>query len=399
MPVFLRRSVDILESERLFAVFDAAIDREVLRLMDKDYDNISEEDRALVHKLRALPRKMGGLGMLQHASGVGEKNLWTARISFQKYLDSHYPALRVPDDYYYYLSLPELTNSEEESDPNTAMQRFHEQQDTLITEQVEAKEDKWFAAWFRSNHHDKGSGKWLDPLPPHMKNLTLDNCPFVCQLRARCGLVPITNDMLRASSAAHPPHNVRTLRNPMMLNACSCAQGEIGTTRYSPLHCLDCEKLRGLASKRHNAIRDCLIDVIQKANPGVMIQSEPLVENHTQRPDILVYTPAATIYLDVSVTNPSSPTALTNARSATISDAANHVREQSKRNHYAGWQENVQPFVMEATGRFGPLALQYLNHVTDNAGTHRASFIHKFQATLAKFNGFMFKRWIDSLQE
>ena len=171
----------------------------------------------------------------------------------------------------------------------------------------------------------------------------------------------------------------------------------MGGTHYSPLHCFDCDKLRGIASKRHDAIRDCLVDIIKKVNRDASVQIEQPVENYTQRPDIRVFTAATTMYLDVSVTNPSAPSAITNVRSDITADAANRVREQAKRNHYAAWEDNVQPFVLEATGRLGPMALQYLQYLTENAGQHRPSFIQKFQATLAKYNGLMFTRWIDNI--
>ena len=104
--------------------------------------------------------------------------------------------------------------------------------------------------------------------------------------------------------------------------------------------------------------------------------------------------------MDVAVTNPSCPTAIIRYRSNTVTDAANLAREQSKRLHYAGWvEENVQPFVMEATGRLGPSATRYLKHITENAGKHRAVFVHQYQAILAYHNGKMFCQWIDNLME
>jgi hypothetical protein len=161
---------------------------------------------------------------------------------------------------------------------------------------------------------------------------------------------------------------------------------------------MDCDKLRGIVKKRHDATRDALIRLIKRVAPLAVVRAEPTVEGHMERPDILIHLPGSTKYIDVSFVNPSAPSELATRRTYVEVDAANKYREHTKVTKYQQWTQEVIPFVLETTGRFGPRAKQFFDQVTANGGRFRSSFTQEVQAITAYYNGLIFTYMIDGLK-
>ena len=272
VPVFLRRAVDLENSSTLFGAFDEAIDRQIFKFMEKNYDAESQSLKDRVRKIRFLPRKQGGLGLMEHSSGVGDKNLWAARIAMEQFLSKHYPdMLSSHQREYHQLSLETyINNGEQTLDLKAALQKYYDFQENSVYEQLQINpQDKWFSAVFRSNHF-RGNGKWLDIQPFHLKRYVLDNLPFVCNMRTCFGYDPITNDMIGGASS-----NITAVRSPISYQCCLCDNMENATnvpaTDRNALHSYDCDKTKGLVKQRHDAIRDSTICLIRKAHPRALV--------------------------------------------------------------------------------------------------------------------------------
>jgi hypothetical protein len=268
-----------------------------------------------------------------------------------------------------------------------------------LEELTRCPEDKWFAAWFRSNQF-KGSGKWLEPLPLYMQRLRLNDTELVCNLRARLGIAPISEDMLYPTSQHNGPLNPTLLRRPVSGDSCNCTTGS--DTRVTGvrncLHSLDCKRNMEFINKRHNLVRNILGDLLRKSCSGALVEVEPHVLGYAERPDLLLYRNGRETYLDVVIVNPSCPSQLNAHHSDENADAANLDKENTKMDKYKDWNIHVIPFAVEATGRFGPSALKFIKSITQRMGKSRATYMQQIQCAIAKLNGQMFSKTIRSLR-
>ena len=221
-------------------------------------------------------------------------------------------------------------------------------------------------------------------------------------LRCRMGIAPVTMDMLQSPlSNQNGPINPRILRQPLSTDICTCtnsSETRETTTNRNPLHCLDCNLSRDFINKRHNLVRNILMEFIRKACRGALVELEPNVEGYSIRPDIQIFRGGRTTYIDVGISNPSCPTNLTTHHSDTVTDAANLEKERFKTKHYQNWTVPVIPFAIEATGRLGPSALKYISSITKHMGKGKAFYLQEIQCAIAKLNGQMFSKFIRSLR-
>ena len=110
---------------------------------------------------------MGGLGLITHSEGVGDKNVINARAAFLQFLGNHYPSLKVSSSYFYDVALSQFTVETDSNTTNEMLQNYYSHRvNDLFNELSINPEYSWFAAWFRSNQFKKVRCKWLDPLPP-----------------------------------------------------------------------------------------------------------------------------------------------------------------------------------------------------------------------------------------
>jgi hypothetical protein len=401
-PVYLKRSVDLQEINNVFRAFDDHINLEIFRIMKLDILHADETIKKRVQTVRSLPKKLGGLGLISHSFGAGDKNMLNARISFNSFIDNHYATMSVPDDNFSVPDLLQYADGNDKIHPFELLQRYYSaQSNAMLEELAQNSEDKWFSAWFRSNQF-KGSGKWMEPLPHHLQMLRLQETEFICNLRARVGIAPITEDMLYPTSQHIGLLNLTSLRRPVLKFGCKCGiEGEdMREARvFNCLHCLDCTKNKDFVNQRHNLVRNILGDLLRKSCSGALVELEPHVVGHSERPDILLYRNGRETYLDVVIGNPSCPSQLNAHHSDQITDATNLDKERVKLYHYRNWNIPVTPFAVEATGRFGPSALKFIKSVTQQMGKSRAIYLQQIQYAIAKFNGRMFTKTIRSLRK
>jgi hypothetical protein len=396
VPVFLRRSIDLEECNQLFSSFDEAVTNELFRIVDMDCTSVSEEVKTMVHKIRSLPRRMGGLGLMEHSRGAGDKNLLRARDSMLTFIENNVN-MAIPEDYFPRIDLELYGDRNESSDQSKLLERYYSHiSESVMGQLSQSSEHKWFLAWFRSNQF-KGSGKWLDPLPFYLDGLRLTHMEFICNMRVRLGIPPVTYNMAQPSSRYGVYINPLLLTRSVPSSTCTC-RTTLNVDERNPLHSLDCDNNRKLISKRHNLVRNIMANMIRKTGVANQVNLEPTREGRGERPDIAIMVGASTTYVDIGVTNPSSPSNISTNHTDSHIDAANIAMEQAKFTHYNDWNVPVTPFIVEATGRFGPSAIAYLKTITHNMGRSRVLYLHQIQAAIAKCNGEMFCSFARSLR-
>ena len=143
-------------------------------------------------------------------------------------------------------------------------------------------------------------------------------------------------------------------------------------------HCLNCRRGNGARTERHDAVRNCVANGLKKLFGPQAVQVEPHLQAagapRLAEPDIALHTGAGVVYLDVSVVNPACQSHLGHRSDTDQAAAAAHM-EQTKVNRYRetllalGLEAGaLVPFVVEATGRFGPAASQFMASLGDRPG-------------------------------
>jgi len=146
---------------------------------------------------------------------------------------------------------------------------------------------------------------------------------------------------------------------------CQCGRNLL-TVPERLAHGYNCARQQGLRTKRHNAVRDALADLLRNLFGTTRVAIEPQFGD--RRPDISCILPHGARYIDVSIANPGAEHIA--LRAAEEDDAAANDRATEKRALY----ENVLaahgvqpdafvPFVLETTGRLGPDAKRFLDEV------------------------------------
>jgi hypothetical protein len=132
-------------------------------------------------------------------------------------------------------------------------------------------------------------------------------------------------------------------------------------------HCLGCFALQGLRTRRHTLLRDTLGEMLRKVlGSHAVSTSEPPFPG--AQLDIQATVGASVKYIDVNIINPASqeymPQASIGGGTASIKAEANKRARYSAVLAEHGIAESaLVPFVIEATGRFGPSALRFLDDV------------------------------------
>ena len=187
-------------------------------------------------------------------------------------------------------------------------------------------------------------------------------------------------------------------------------QGEEGEMRCGcgadvgqhPLHGLTCELEQGYSIYRHNkVVRDVLVGYIKAVQKDAVVTLEPELPVRLGAPaavaDIKVEIGQVAFFVDVTVRDPSSGRYHADGveePSNIYQDAASKRGQEEKRNRYhdrcleqfiPGERELVI-FAVEATGRLGTEAMQFLRKITLEHTYDRSLMLDKMQAGIVKAN-------------
>jgi hypothetical protein len=154
--------------------------------------------------------------------------------------------------------------------------------------------------------------------------------------------------------------------------SCSAALRGDGT-RDSRYHCLNCVRMAPERTRRHDAVRDAVFKSLQRIFGTNAAQLEPVLPS-ASRGDIRLMTGETVHILDVSVVNPACDKHIA-AGSDTSGSRAADAKARAKRLKYQreltamGLQPNaLVPFVVEATGRLGTDAEDFITKLATLGG-------------------------------
>jgi hypothetical protein len=141
-------------------------------------------------------------------------------------------------------------------------------------------------------------------------------------------------------------------------------------------HCLDCNRFTtSHVSARHDACREALITVVKAhmaMDETATFQRETMVGvgQHQRRADVVINLAKfhRPLVLDMAVADPAAPFYREKVDSHKIPGAAAAYRAEEKRRQYREVGIRVIPFVLEATGRPGKDALEFLAAIGDDQG-------------------------------
>jgi hypothetical protein len=230
------------------------------------------------------------------------------------------------------------------------------------------------AAWFLSSQF-KTSGRWLSGKSNiFFGKYGLLGKDFEEAIRLRLLLPPIIDDL--------------------EINPRKCSCGQICTIS-KPFHLLDCPGSRFYVNERHDRIRDLLQEFLKSCLPeGSAVEREVSFQVSTAAvitADLQFELDNNLHYIDVTVANPAAQSYLDKGSAATA-DVASKFKEQAKVRRYSVLGNAVQtgrfiPFAVEATGRLGPAAAQFLQRMAGPRHDLRNRFIDQMNVIIAHHNG------------
>ena len=214
---------------------------------------------------------------------------------------------------------------------------------TLAELQESLLDDKLGQAWFLSGSF-KGSASWTGPGLPVAYEVPED--AYIRALNLRL-LLP----------APWMPADQHIVCRFCAINRCPDAR----------FHGLNCSACSGIRTTRHNAVRDAVADGLVRIFSRAAVVVEPATGQDLRRPDILLTVGQKVWLIDIAVVNPASSKHVSNG-SDTVPLAASAAMETKKRADYAPTlpvlnldPSALVPFVVEATGRLGKGALDFLD--------------------------------------
>jgi len=133
-------------------------------------------------------------------------------------------------------------------------------------------------------------------------------------------------------------------------------------------HALTCIRAQGIVTKRHDHLRDVLASALRRMFGPHTVQVEPAMGPGLRRPDIILTLGGTrTFLIDVAVANPVAQQYLNRNSDRVVLAAASDFETRKRRQYELTLQAlNLQPsalvpFVVEATGRFGDAAMEFLD--------------------------------------
>jgi hypothetical protein len=261
--------------------------------------------------------------------------------------------------------------------------------------------DKYLAAWFLSSGF-RGSGRCLNWRGGLYKWQQMGSQEFRDYLRLRLLNFPII-----------PFNNVDGVR-------CPCRHGT--DISNAPTHALDCSSNQALYIRRHDGVCKLLMTLIRVAMPGSQVSANMRVyggegSREAVISDLRVVNGSEVYVFDVTITDPGGKIHVTRNQAARREDAAAMAREHAKREKYtkvvglcvspqvledvhSSAQQKFIPFAVEATGRLGPMARQFLKKLNDDnpVFSHEISFfLYAMGACIARCNSQMITKCRDTV--
>lgn len=225
--------------------------------------------------------------------------------------------------------------------------------------------DRCWKSWVRSSVF-RGSGRWLAGVSDNLQGefqFIKDN-HYVIALKLRLAVDPTLI-----------PHESCPL----------CGKEQ------SALHLMNCDESQWYWTNRHNAVRDILVKAIKAK--GLKPEPEKKVGNKADgsaiRADIVYKACEFDLMpylLDVAIVNPGAPS-YAHLNPEVESDAVAKDKEKEKDEAYisVATRYMIRPFVVEATGRLGPLAREWLKQFEKNPW-ERAKIRELITCKIQQFN-------------
>ena len=316
----------------------------------------------------ALPVQLGGLGItpVSAAHGLRHRFLSFHRTSF--FLQKHHPTWVEahlqrygPRGIAEEFSREVFREVQEVNDPDPfqrlskASRRVVERIDrtlleTRINDLAERRPTRPAAAMLISSVSDAGS-LWLSS--------TFD--PFVVGAMSTGGLE--FSEAVRAHTFA--PYAAGRARRCCDCNVAGQAPIDLGAEPYHPLVC---PRNANIRTACHDAVKARLCELIKKSSEnGVRVTMEPRNDGGPRRPDLVVERNGITTFIDVVIATPTSHAALAGpSGSSVVPLVAARLAEERKIRDYEGQTEaqEVIPFALEVTGRYGRAAAEYLGRLS-----------------------------------
>jgi hypothetical protein len=319
-----------------------------------DKDSLPEK----VLTLLSLPLRHGGFGLRNMAATAPAAFLGSLAAAARHLPSTHLPATPLMEEIEHALSrcqFPGLKLAPAISFLASAARRPPRSLQHTITLAIEDHTARSAGDTVAMSSHllslrQAGASSWLVATPSRPE-LMLSNDDFRLAARLRLRLPP--------SSSTSDTH-------------CSCGD------ELLPDHFMVCKYLRRRSvTSRHAALLQLLVSFLREAG------LQPIPEARTEdgeRPDLRLALDGVSLLLDVSVTHPAMPSALTTHLSSRPLGAAKR-REYEKRHKYSALAviegATVIPLVLESTGALGEGLRQFIRRISSRvrdgefAGPHR----------------------------
>jgi hypothetical protein len=368
-PIYNARGIRPADTEAYAAQFDRDI-LEGLRRIVRSNHPLSDDAR----DVKNLPSFLGGLGMrcLSRIRSLAYSSSWLTSLRFIK---EHFRAVYAYSTHAEFdpAMLRSLPWKEKPPDPGPDVNSFVDLVQPMIdvasppTQRAltATLDDPTFnnllarlqqsnpssAAWLRSSAHS-GISSWLWSATCPIAGLRLSPAHFLDALRHRL-LLSCYEDF-----------------SPVRRRCRCCAKETI-----EDWHGLSCKLPSEIRQNRHDRaldvlhsfIREVIGDRAQMTFDKDVLRGRTVPGRHACEPDLTVHLGAFTYYVDMVITNPSMPTALTQGSAATAKTAAKMAEKKKrgkyKTSHGSGISSCVVPFAVEATGLLGPAADAFLETI------------------------------------
>jgi hypothetical protein len=419
-----RRATSYESVKPIFQQWDEGIEKLMkaifdVKIQDVDSDGTRlpleavEHDIGLLHNRMVLllraPRALGGLGVSPHFGMEAERAELIIRLRIHSLVLDH-PTLSVcqfPDpnqnndtrigksNDYRELVAQHTTLEQDNGDfyTNMRLQTAPNQLQAAITAVYKAllrqllerlgslHADRYYLAYLRSILEDAGSGPmawakgWFKRDLPGFKQ--------VLQMYFGFPSIPLQF-----------PRGRRGYRCMCQFRASGNPGDEDPSTPAGFGHPLCCLELKGRRNERHKCIVSALVSLIKDLHPDYSV-AEEIVVGHDQstardvRADIVVKDSLGRLLhvIDVAVVTPACSTYTRDGsvRADRNKDAAAAAAEAEKRRHYERVVAApvIQPFVLEATGRFGPAAKAFTQSICGDNTYRRSQFLTQCSWVLA----------------